>query len=86
LIEWLVTRVVVFNHQVEIRYVIPTGPATQTSSRCHLRSNYREPVPSTQGLCPHRPAAHKTCRGWIGFAHFATTMVGLCIAEFGDKP
>ncbi|MFK4048199.1 recombinase family protein, partial [Roseomonas mucosa] len=41
LIEWLVTRVIVTNGEVEIRYVIPTSPAAQTGGICHLRSDYR---------------------------------------------
>ena len=58
LIEWLVTRVIVTNGEVEIRYVIPTSPAAQTGGICHLRSDYRErvqPAQATPRLSPHRP-------------------------------
>jgi site-specific DNA recombinase len=37
-----VARVVVTNGEVEIRYVIPTNPTSQTNGICHLRSDYRE--------------------------------------------
>ena len=40
LIETLVARVIVTDGEVEIRYVIPTGPAGQAAPACHLRSDY----------------------------------------------
>ena len=58
LIEWLVTRVIVTNGEVEIRYVIPTSPAAQTGGICHLRSDYREwlqPTQTSPRLRTHRP-------------------------------
>jgi site-specific DNA recombinase len=45
-----VARVVITNGEVEIRYVIPTSPAAQTSSICHLRSDYRASVLPPQEL------------------------------------
>jgi site-specific DNA recombinase len=53
LIEWLVTRVVVTNGEVEIRYVIPTSPAAQNSGHCHLRSDYRALDLQAQELAAH---------------------------------
>jgi site-specific DNA recombinase len=40
LIELLIDRVVVTGDQVEIRYVIPVGPAGQQGRFCHLRKDY----------------------------------------------
>ena len=40
LIETLVARVIVTDGEVEIRYVIPIGPAGQAAPACHLRSDY----------------------------------------------
>jgi site-specific DNA recombinase len=61
LIEWFVARVVVTNGEVEIRYVIPTNPTSQTNGICHLRSDYREHVWQAQGLAPHRHALRPLC-------------------------
>src|SRR5262249_26608184 len=40
LVELLVDRVVVTGDVVEIRYVIPTGPAGEHGRFCHLRLDY----------------------------------------------
>ena len=40
LIETLVARVIVTDGEVEVRYVIPIGPAGQAAPACHLRSDY----------------------------------------------
>ena len=40
LIELLVDRVIVTDGQVEIRYVVPTGPKGETTPFCHLRLDY----------------------------------------------
>ena len=40
LVELLIDRVVVTNGEVEIRYVIPTGPDSERVRLCQLRSNY----------------------------------------------
>jgi site-specific DNA recombinase len=40
LVELLIDRVVVTNGQVEIRYVIPTTPASTKTRFCHLRTDY----------------------------------------------
>ena len=37
LVEFLIDRVIVNNDQVEIRYVVPTGPKGETTPFCHLR-------------------------------------------------
>ena len=50
LIEWLVARVVVSDGEVEIRYVIPTTPAAQPDRFCHLRSDYRAPLGTAEGV------------------------------------
>jgi site-specific DNA recombinase len=40
LVELLIDRVIVTNDQVEIRYVVPTGPQGETTPFCHLRLDY----------------------------------------------
>jgi len=40
LVELLIDRVVVTNHEVEIRYVIPTSPNGEHTRFCHLRKDY----------------------------------------------
>jgi site-specific DNA recombinase len=46
LVELLIDRVVVNDAQVEIRYVIPTGPKGETTPFCHLRLDYLNPQPT----------------------------------------
>ena len=38
--ELLIDRVIVNDAQVEIRYVVPTGPTGETTPFCHLRLDY----------------------------------------------
>jgi site-specific DNA recombinase len=45
LVELLIDRVVVTNGDVEIRYVIPTTPASEHVRFCHLRTDYFDPEP-----------------------------------------
>jgi hypothetical protein len=40
LVELLIDRVIVSDGQVEIRYVVPTGPKGETTPFCHLRLDY----------------------------------------------
>ena len=40
LVELLIDRVVINDGQVEVRYVIPTGPAGEKVRFCHLRKDY----------------------------------------------
>jgi len=40
LVELLIDRVIVNDAQVEIRYVVPTGPQGETTPFCHLRLDY----------------------------------------------
>jgi len=40
LVELLIDRVIVNDSQVEIRYVVPTGPKGETTPFCHLRLDY----------------------------------------------
>jgi hypothetical protein len=40
LVAWLIDRVIVNDTQVEIRYVVPTGPTGETTPFCHLRLDY----------------------------------------------
>jgi site-specific DNA recombinase len=46
LVELLIDRVIVTDGQVEIRYVVPTGPKGETTPFCHLRLDYLD-TPST---------------------------------------
>jgi site-specific DNA recombinase len=49
LVELLIDRVIVNDSQVEIRYVVPTGPKGETTPFCHLRLDYFD-----TGLVRHR--------------------------------
>jgi site-specific DNA recombinase len=40
LVALLIDRVIVNDSQVEIRYVVPTGPKGETTPFCHLRLDY----------------------------------------------
>jgi site-specific DNA recombinase len=68
LIEWLVARVVVTNGEVEIRYVIPTNPTSQTNGICHLRSDYRERLQPAQAP-PGLRVDHARTSGSAARAH-----------------
>jgi site-specific DNA recombinase len=49
-VELLIDRVLVSDGEVEIRYVVPLSPGSETVRFCHLRKNYFDaPVP------PDRP-------------------------------
>jgi site-specific DNA recombinase len=49
LVELLIDRVIVNDGQVEIRYVVPTGPQGETVPFCHLRLDYfHGPAPPTE--------------------------------------
>lgn len=41
LVELLIDRVIVSDHKVEIRYVIPTTPDSEQTRFCHLRTDYQ---------------------------------------------
>ena len=43
LVELLIDRVIVNDGQVEIRYVVPTGPKGEAVPFCHLRLDYFKP-------------------------------------------
>src|SRR5262245_30921574 len=45
LVTLLIDRVIVSDGQVEIRYVVPTGPQGETVPFCHLRLDYFNPEP-----------------------------------------
>jgi site-specific DNA recombinase len=45
LVELLIDRVVINDGQVEVRYVIPIGPAGEKVRFCHLRKDYFTPEP-----------------------------------------
>jgi site-specific DNA recombinase len=69
LVELLVDRVIVMDGDVEIRYVIPTSPASEHIRFCHLRSDYRHHLhPSGQALyLPRRdPGCLYPCRAGLG--------------------
>jgi site-specific DNA recombinase len=63
LVALLIDRVIVNDAQVEIRYVVPTGPKGETTPFCHLRLDYLDgPALQRQGEEPLRmpvsPIAH----------------------------
>ena len=70
LVELLIDRVIVNDAQVEIRYVVPTGPKGETTPFCHLRLDYLDTaalfIKATGRLgCGHR--AHHIPRFLIPF-------------------
>jgi site-specific DNA recombinase len=71
LVELLIDCVIVTDGQVEIRYVLPTGPAGETTSFCHLRKDYfhlRSPavmLSSVSGVC-REPMLYCGCARIIG--------------------
>ena len=50
LVELLIDRVIVNDGQVEIRYVVPTGPKGETVPFCHLRLDYFDGPTATDHL------------------------------------
>lgn len=52
LVELLIDRVVVFNEEVEIRYVIPLSSKGERTRFCQLRSDYRTDVLMALAACP----------------------------------
>src|SRR5258706_16433043 len=56
LVELLIDRVVVTDGDVEIRYVIPTTPASEHVRFCHLRTDYFHHIASPVGPLRRRPA------------------------------
>jgi site-specific DNA recombinase len=51
LVELLLDSVLVYNGEVEIRYVIPTGPEGEKTPFCHLRKDYFNKIlPSLSGF------------------------------------
>jgi hypothetical protein len=63
LLELLVDRVVVTDGDVEIRYVVPTGPDGERDPFCRLRTDYLHGGPGREGqrgrqVAPLAPGAH----------------------------
>ena len=46
LVELLIDHVIVTHDQVEIRYVVPTGPKGETTPFCHVRLDYLRRTPA----------------------------------------
>jgi len=64
LVELLIDHVIVTDSQVEIRYVVPTGPQGETTPFCHLRLDYlRRPAVQIQAddlrRAPVQPVRHQ---------------------------
>lgn len=57
LVELLIDRVIVNDGKVEVRYVIPTGPAGEKVRFCHLRKDYFA-VKAKTIFGGHPPGAH----------------------------
>jgi site-specific DNA recombinase len=55
LVELLIDCVIVTDGQVEIRYVLPTGPAGESTAFCHLRKDYFN-LPSARVGQHNRPS------------------------------
>ena len=70
LVELLIDHVIVTHDQVEIRYVVPTGPKGETTPFCHLRLDYlRRPALQIQAddlggapVHPVRDQHHRAAR------------------------
>src|SRR3569833_2989756 len=61
LLELLVDRVIVTDGDVEIRYVVPTGPDGERDPFCRLRTDYQHAVPATEPIrqvAPGHPRPH----------------------------
>jgi hypothetical protein len=66
LVELLIDRVIVTHDQVEIRYVVPTGPKGETTPFCHVRLDYLDrPTPAI-----HSNDLPGTHLGQIGHQNF----------------
>ena len=70
LVELLIDCVIVNDAQVEIRYVVPTGPKGETTPFCHLRLDYLDAktfrIQATRLLC-RRDIRHQIQRALIPF-------------------
>ena len=62
LIELLIDRVVVTNGAVEIRYVIPTTPASEHVRFCHLRTDYFHDVATRVDRLVEGQGTSRSCR------------------------
>jgi site-specific DNA recombinase len=65
LVELLIDRVIVNDAQVEIRYVVPTGPKGETTPFCHLRLDYLYPTSHPLAVVlafNRRDLVHKTAQ------------------------
>src|SRR6266705_2721048 len=81
LVELLIDRVIVNDAQVEIRYVVPTGPKGETTPFCHLRLDYfNGPAVQIQGHDPLRMPVHP-----IGHQHDSGPRQ-LCAFETHHQP
>jgi site-specific DNA recombinase len=76
LVELLIDRVVVTDGQVEIRYVIPTTPASTKTRFCHLRTDYFDHVAL--------PVADRIDLRWPAAPGSASGSGGLLIRALGD--
>jgi site-specific DNA recombinase len=67
LLELLVDRVIVTDGDVEIRYVVPTGPDGERDPFCRLRTDYQHAVPAAKPLwqvAPRRARADAPQHGF----------------------
>src|SRR6266849_3600411 len=70
LVELLIDRVIVNDGQVEIRYVVPTGPKGETVPFCHLRLDYFDGP-------PHPAHPHLGCQSGV---HWGMAQIRLQLA------
>ena len=70
LVELLIDRVIVNDGKVEVRYVIPTGPAGEKVRFCHLRKDYFAAEPKAI-FCGHRFGAQPQIADQIPSLQFA---------------
>jgi site-specific DNA recombinase len=84
LVELLIDHVIVTHDQVEIRYVVPTGPKGETTPFCHLRLDYLHRPPAPIHV-DHLPGAHL---GELGHQHFRLCRPRVspwCAQDHGDS-
>src|SRR3989441_4198968 len=74
LVELLIDRVIVNDGQVEIRYVVPTGPKGETVPFCHLRLDYFNGPPH-----PAHPHTGFQCRANGGIAQVGLQLPRLTV-------
>ncbi|HET7080729.1 MAG TPA: recombinase family protein [Chloroflexia bacterium] len=75
LVELLIDRVVVTDDEVEIRYVVPTGPRGEHTRFCHLRLDYFD-----------RPGPARRASSWAAVASSGARLVRASRTSWRTRP